>query len=55
MSKTLNRYIALDYAEKAVLVLPGGSSGICLCSCTAIIGTPVDIAIASISLVSVMG
>ena len=52
MSKTLNKYIiALDYAEKAVLVFPGASGGISRCCFTTVIGTLVDIAIAIIDLV----
>ena len=52
MSKTLNKYIvALNYAEKAVLVFPGASSSICLCCFATAIGTLVDIAIAIVGLV----
>ena len=52
MSKTLNNYIvALNYAEKAVLVFPGASGSICLCCFATAIGTLVDIAIAIVGLV----
>ena len=45
LNKTLNKYItALDYADKALLVLSGVSSGVYLCSFTTIIGKPVGIA-----------
>ena len=51
MSKTLNKFItAIDYADKSLLVLSGTSSGVFLCSFSTVIGMPVRIASASISL-----
>ena len=52
MSKILNKYVtSFDYAGKTLLVLSGKSSGVSLCLFSAVIGTPVGIASASISLV----
>ena len=51
-SKTLYKYItSLDYAGKALLVLSGASSGVSLLLFTTIIGTPVRVPSASISVV----
>ena len=57
MSNTLiNKYItALDYADKTLMVLSGATSGVSLCLFTTIIGTPVGITSASISLVFLIG
>ena len=55
MSKTLNKYVTvLNYADKTLLVLLGARTGFLLSSFTTVIGTPVGIASASISLVSVI-
>ena len=55
MSETLNKYVAaLNYADKTLLVLLGARTGFLLSSFTTVIGTPVGIASASISLVSVI-
>ena len=52
MSKTLNKYItALDYTNKTLLVLTVAFTGVSLCSFTTVIGTPVRIVSATISLV----
>ena len=52
MSKTLNKYITVpDYADKTLLVLSSASSGVSLCPLFTVIGTPVEIVSASISLV----
>ena len=52
MNKTLNKYItALAYVDKTLLVLSDASSGVSFGLFTTIIGTPVGIANASISLV----
>ena len=57
MSNTLiNKYsTALDYADKTLMVLSGATSGVSLCLFTTIIGTPVGITSASISLVFLIG
>ena len=48
----LSKYIkALDYADKTLIVLPGTSSGVSLCSFTSATSTPVRITSANISLV----
>ena len=52
MSKTLNKYItALDYADKNLLVLSSRNTGVSLYSFTIVIGAPVEIASANLSLV----
>ena len=44
MSNTLNKYITtIDYADKTLLILSGGSSDVSLCSFTTFIGTAVGI------------
>ena len=40
----------LDYKGKALLVLPGESTVVLICSCTSVIGTPAGITSASLSL-----
>ena len=51
MSNPLNKYSAgLDYTEKILLALLSASSGVSLFSFTTVIGQPVRIASASISL-----
>lgn len=50
--KTLNKYItALDYADKTFLILSGASSLNSFWSFTFIIGTPIGVVSASVSLV----
>ena len=52
MSRALNKYItSFDYAGKTLLVSLAASSGVYLCSFTTVIGIPVGITRASISLV----
>ena len=52
MSKKLNNYIAaFDYFEKTLIVLSATSRGISINSFVRVIGTPVEIASASFSLV----
>ena len=56
ISETLDKYsTALNYACKTLLVLSGASSGVSLFSSTTVIGTPVRIVSASISLVFFVG
>ena len=50
--KTLNKYIIVfNYSDKTLLVLPDTGSGVSLFSSITVIGTPIGIASASISLV----
>ena len=52
ISKRLNKYTtALDFVEKALVLLSGAGSGVSLFSCTTAIGTLVGVASASVSLV----
>ena len=52
MNKTHNKYItALNYAGKTLLLLSSATSGVSLLSFTTVIGMPVGIANASVSLV----
>ena len=52
MSKTLSKYIhALDYAGKTVPVLSAACSGASICSFTTVMGIPLGISSASVSLV----
>ena len=51
MSKKLSKYIAFcDYSDKLLVVLPATSGSVSIASFATIIGTPVGIAIASLSL-----
>ena len=56
MSKTLKKYIVrLDYAGKNLVILSGAGSGVSLCSFATIVGAPIGIVDASISLVFLGG
>ena len=56
LSKTLNKYITvLDYTDKTPLAILVASSGVFLWSFNTVIGTPVGITSASISLVFLIG
>ena len=51
MSKTLSKYIAFcDYFDKSLIVLSAASGSISIASFATVIGTPVGIASASLSL-----
>ena len=51
MSKTLSKYIAFcDYFDKSLIVLSAASDSISIASFATVIGTPVGIASASLSL-----
>ena len=51
-SKKLNKYITtFDYIDKIFIILSATSSGVSIISFTSIIGTPVGIAIASLTLI----
>ena len=56
MSKTLKKYIVrLDYAGKNLVILSGPGSGVSLCSFATIVGAPIGIVDANISLVFLGG
>ena len=51
-SKKLNKYVtALDYIDKVLIVLSATSGGVSIISFTSIIGSPVGIASASLTLI----
>ena len=51
-SKKLNEYVAaFEYIYKTLIVLNATSSGVSIISCTSIIGAPVKIASASLTLI----
>ena len=51
MSKTLNKYIAsFDYFNKSLVVLSATSGNISIASFATVVGTPIGIASASLSL-----
>ena len=51
MSKTLNKYIAsFDYFDKSLVVLSATSGNISIASFATVVGTPIGIASASLSL-----
>ena len=52
MQKKLNKYVTtFDYIEKILLILSATSSGVSIISFTSIIGAPVGIASASLTLI----
>ena len=51
-SKKLNKYVTtFDYVDKILIILSATSSGVSIISFTSIIGAPVGIAIASLTLI----
>ena len=50
-SKKLSKYVALfDYIDQALIVLSAASGGVSIISCTSIVGAPVGIASANLTL-----
>ena len=51
-SKRLRKYVtAFDYIDKILIVLSAASSGVCIILSTSVVGAPVGIASASITLI----
>ena len=51
-SKKLSKYVtAFDYIDKILIVLSAASSGVCIILSTSVVGAPVGIASASITLI----